>query len=292
MSTSTNSIETSQRRHLYLPTRVSSDSSTMTATTSNVHWESQPVVTWMSSLMNQEMNNSEFSAPVNVPTRQVERYQHLVEHCRARSNHAVFWNEYQTIQSLHQFLMNNINSQWPLPCPEYPLAVERLYHETSDRLEALLLSPSSVESSTATKVDMSVYMTAWLRENWINPYPDDIILSEMAAHCGTTPTVVSNWLINARTRKWRPAIAKAMELNRPAKHLLEDSLCFFDGRPIRPLSASEQIAAASAHKQSLIADEDDWKFDIQDIDNGNDDDSLQWMNQKEQKQSNKRRRGY
>jgi hypothetical protein len=290
MSTSTNSTESTQRRHLYLPTRVSSDSSTMTPTTSNVHWESQPVVTWMSSLMNQEMNNPAYSAPVNAPTRQVERYQRLVEHCHARSSHAVFWNEYQAIQSLHQFLMNKIQSQLPFPCPEYPLAVERLYHETSDRLEALLLSPSSVDSSTASKVDMPVYMTAWLRENWINPYPDDIILNEMAAHCGTTPTVVSNWLINARTRKWRPAIAKAMELNRPAKHLLEDSLCFFDGRPSRALSASEQnAAAASARKPSLIADED-WKFDIQDIDN--DDDSLQWMDQKEQKRSNKRRRGY
>ncbi|GAX27944.1 hypothetical protein FisN_32Lh034 [Fistulifera solaris] len=289
MSTSTNSTESTQRRHLYLPTRVSSDSSTMTPTTSNVHWESQPVVTWMSSLMNQEMNNSP-SAPANAPTRQVERYQRLVEHCRARSSHAVFWNEYQAIQSLHQFLMNKIQSQLPFPCPEYPLAVERLYHETSDRLEALLLSPSSVESPAATKVDMPVYMTAWLRENWINPYPDDIILNEMAAHCGTTPTVVSNWLINARTRKWRPAIAKAMELNRPAKHLLEDSLCFFDGRPVRALSASEQnAAAASARNQSLIADEE-WKFDIQDIDS--DDDSLAWMDQKEQKRSNKRRRGY
>jgi hypothetical protein len=293
MTTSTNSTETSQRRHLYLPTRVSSDSSTMTTTTSNVHWESQPVVTWMSSLMKQhpEMDSTAFSAPVIAPTRQVERYQHLVEHCRARSSHAVFWNEYQTIQSLHQFLMNKINSQWPAPCPQYPVAVERLYHETSDRLEALLLSPSSFDSSITAKVDMSVYMTAWLRENWINPYPDDIILNEMAAHCGTTPTVVSNWLINARTRKWRPAIAKAMQLNRPAKHLLEDSLCFFDGRPIRFLSASDQNAAVLSHKPSLIADEDDWKFDIQDIDNGNDDDSLQWMSQKEQKRSNKRRRG-
>ena len=226
----TYSAETWQRRHLYLPTRVEN------STTATVHWESQPVLTWMFSLMNppqEEEITPAFAAPTIVPKQQAERYQRLVEHSRARSMHATLWNEYQTIQSLHHFLMNQISSQWPVNGAEYPLALERLNHETSDRLEALLLSPSSM-ASTEAKADMAQYMTKWLRDNWINPYPDDIVLNEMAAHCGTPPSVIGNWLINARTRKWRPAIAKAMQLHRPAKYLLEDSLCLFDGRPIQP----------------------------------------------------------
>jgi hypothetical protein len=85
------------------------------------------------------------------------------------------------------------------------------------------------------KKDFSKYMTSWLRDNWTNPYPDEDGLVDMARECGTTSTVVSNWLINARTRKWRPAIIKATGLSRPSEILLEDSVRIFDGRPLRPL---------------------------------------------------------
>lgn len=281
MNTNNTSAETSQRRHLYLPTRVSS-----TTTTTNLHWESQPILTWMSSLVTPEEGTA-FPTPVFVPKQQAERYQRLVEHCHIRSNHATFWNDYQTIQSLHHFLMNKITSQWPVTCPEYTLALERLYHETSDRLEALFLSLPAMESSA--KPDMTQFMTAWLRDNWINPYPDDIVLNEMAARCGTTPTVIGNWLINARTRKWRPAIVKAMRLSRPAKYLLEDSLCFFDGRPVRGLSSLEQDADGAVvlmHKPSLIADEDDWNPDNVNADHN----SLKWMEQETVVRSSKRPR--
>lgn len=102
-------------------------------------------------------------------------------------------------------------------------------------------SSVSFETSPVAKKDLSKYMTAWLRDNWTNPYPDEEGLAEMASACGTTPTIVSNWLINARTRKWRPAIIKAVELNRPADYLLEDSLCIFDGGTVAPLPAPDNL---------------------------------------------------
>jgi hypothetical protein len=89
-----------------------------------------------------------------------------------------------------------------------------------------LSSPTSPE----TKKDLSKFMTVWLRANWTNPYPDEEVTAQLAGECGTTATVVSNWLINARTRKWRPSIVKATDLNRSAAMLLADSLAIFDGK--------------------------------------------------------------
>jgi Homeobox KN domain len=77
--------------------------------------------------------------------------------------------------------------------------------------------------------------------NWTNPYPDDEGLVHLAADCGVTATVVSNWLINARTRKWRPAIVKATNLeDRPSSMLLEDSIRIFQGRPLRAVAGDGQ----------------------------------------------------
>ena len=90
------------------------------------------------------------------------------------------------------------------------------------------------------KKDLPEYMTSWLRNNWTNPYPDEPGLEEMARACGTTSTIVSNWLINARTRKWRPAIVKASKMKRPSYMLLEDSLCLFDGGTVRPLPEQDE----------------------------------------------------
>ena len=84
-----------------------------------------------------------------------------------------------------------------------------------------------------SKKDFSEVMNAWLRENWTNPYPDEEGLVQIANSCGCTTSVVSNWLINARTRKWRPAIVKAFENGRPASLLHEDSINIFDGKPLR-----------------------------------------------------------
>lgn len=98
---------------------------------------------------------------------------------------------------------------------------------------------TSVSISPQKKQDLSEYMTTWLRSNWTNPYPDENGLEQMARDCGTTSTIVSNWLINARTRKWRPAIVKASEMNRPSYMLLEDSLNIFDGKRVQSLSEDD-----------------------------------------------------
>jgi Homeobox KN domain len=96
-------------------------------------------------------------------------------------------------------------------------------------------------NATASKKEFVTYMTAWLRDNWTNPYNDDEGLEDMAAATGTTTEVISNWLINARTRKWRPALRKALALNRPARLLLEDSLNLFDRKPVRELGPNEIV---------------------------------------------------
>lgn len=103
-----------------------------------------------------------------------------------------------------------------------------------------------------TKQELGKYMTSWLRSNFTNPYPDDEGLIQMANHCGTTNQVISNWLINARTRKWRPAIIKATELGRPADLLLEDSINVFDGKPVRPIAMYESASASSCGHPAMI----------------------------------------
>ena len=79
-----------------------------------------------------------------------------------------------------------------------------------------------------SKRDFTEFMNNWLKDNWTNPYPDDEGLAEMAAINGTSPTIVSNWLINARTRKWRPAIVKAFNAGGPADTLMEESIAIFE----------------------------------------------------------------
>jgi Homeobox KN domain len=60
----------------------------------------------------------------------------------------------------------------------------------------------------------------------------------MAEECNASTDVISNWLIDARRRKWRPALRKSISLNRPADMLLEDSIRIFDHEPIRDLFTS------------------------------------------------------
>jgi len=97
------------------------------------------------------------------------------------------------------------------------------------------LEHENLNNSEGAKKKVADYMTNWLRRNWINPYPDESCLEQMAKDCGTSKTVVNNWLINSRTRKWRPAIAKAYELGRPTVLLKEDSIRIFDGKPLQEL---------------------------------------------------------
>jgi hypothetical protein len=64
------------------------------------------------------------------------------------------------------------------------------------------------------------------------------VLQKMVGDWGTTPTIVSNWLINARRRKWRSAIMQAFDLNRPAEFLLEDLITIFLGSPMSTLESN------------------------------------------------------
>lgn len=112
-----------------------------------------------------------------------------------------------------------------------------------------------------TKQELGKYMTSWLRANFTNPYPDDEGLIQMANHCGTTNQVISNWLINARTRKWRPAIIKATELGRPSDMLLEDSMNIFDGKPVRRIGTKQtkttptvgKVASTTSNVPTMIS---------------------------------------
>ena len=145
------------------------------------------------------------------------------------------------------------------------LSLDMLYHELIHKLEALInLSlklqqeqPTGAiqpfEPSPRKKSDLTRYLTQWLRDNWTNPYPDEPTLQEMAEECGSHPTVVGNWLINARTRKWRPAIVKAYNLNRSADLLLEDSINIYSGLPVRIVEKGSPLQDGSPSKRPRLS---------------------------------------
>jgi hypothetical protein len=120
-------------------------------------------------------------------------------------------------------------------------------HSLASPVGSIVSATSSCSSDASTtavakKRDLGVHMTDWLLKNWTNPYPDDDGVAQLANECGVTPAVVSNWLINARTRKWRPAIVKATNLeDRPSSMLLEDSIRIFRGQPLRPLGGFASV---------------------------------------------------
>ena len=109
---------------------------------------------------------------------------------------------------------------------------EKLQHEAAAKPPAL---EPSVSLGTEAKKCMAEVMRVWLRNNWINPYPDDGILRDLAKECGVSKAMIGTWLINARSRKWRPAIMQAYDLGRPAETLLEDSIRIYDNEPLRAL---------------------------------------------------------
>merc|ERR1711982_64354 len=98
----------------------------------------------------------------------------------------------------------------------------------------------------------------WFRTNFWNPFPCDTVFSNLVHNLVSSDCLVltisdakklidlappsaylykkdiaieklTNFLINTRTRKWRPAVEKAFDLRRPASMLLEDALAIFDG---------------------------------------------------------------
>lgn len=117
--------------------------------------------------------------------------------------------------------------------PKQDVVPENVENIDSDGSESYGTRP--IFRRVYSKKSFTGFMTQWLVENWTNPYPDDEGLAELAELNGTTHTIVSNWLINARTRKWRPAIVKAFDAGRPSDMLQEDSICVFKGKPLRKL---------------------------------------------------------
>ena len=171
-------------------------------------------------------------------------------------------------QKLQAHQQNQPGQYFPATCQSNPttsvMTMASPPRASMPKTDSLANSPLSTSSSSSTsgaaaqsvtsmsnmskKQELSKYMTKWLHDNWTNPYPDDSALQQMSRECGSTTTVVSNWLINARTRKWRPAIVKAYDMNRPAAMLLEDSINIFSGKPVRKLDEDTDHQANSSHE--------------------------------------------
>jgi len=118
----------------------------------------------------------------------------------------------------------------------------KVYQQAIEKMNALvsLLQRFEMVLITAT-LNVTPYMTRWLVLNWTNPYPDDKNLDELAMSCNTTIQVISTWLINARTRKWRSAIQEAYQMGRPAQFLREDSLKIFEEADFRRIPDFQPI---------------------------------------------------
>ncbi len=111
----------------------------------------------------------------------------------------------------------------------------------SDPFKApVLIEPPPIIGREFKRKEFAKAMTAWLKANWTNPYPDEFNLQLLCAMNSASSTTVNNWLINARTRKWRPSIVKAYNLLRPVELLKEDSMNIFDKKPLRDVPAKKE----------------------------------------------------
>jgi hypothetical protein len=183
--------------------------------------------------------------------RQIEAMACLVEEKRNLAT------SYHAIQTLLKYLFGRIMEQPSRSVDERQFLLNALYQDTISKLSKLIENDGKTQltpdvpklistQQNQKKKDFSDIMTGWLLDNWTNPYPDDDGLAGLAAETDTTPTIVGNWLINARTRKWRPAIIKATQnLDRPASLLLEDSINIFVGNPLREYNEDESDMCAS-----------------------------------------------
>jgi Homeobox KN domain len=190
------------------------------------------------------------------------KFELIVDQLMSR-NEEVDWlqEKYRSIQDYLREMFQRICADRSIPFddPNRRQQLDCLYRTTACHLESLVdeakggsknrpesfrpTQPAPVapaRSPQKKKEHMQQFMSAWLRANWTNPYPDEPCLRELATECGATPAVVSNWLINARTRKWRPAIVAAAELRRPSAMLLEDSIRIFDGHPVQDISSPSE----------------------------------------------------
>lgn len=114
-------------------------------------------------------------------------------------------------------------------------------HDTSPIMTTPITCTGETRSSpaTANKEAFQLHMNNWLRANWFNPYPDEAVSHQLAYETGENVHVVNTWLVNARSRRWRPSILKAFELNRPSEFLLEDSINIFEAKQVRRLDSPD-----------------------------------------------------
>ena len=136
----------------------------------------------------------------------------------------------------------------------------------------IVLPESSLSEKEKRKV-FNAYLTEWMCQsrNWINPYPDETLLRQMASHfihLGCVPGVdgvvseteaigkINTWLLNTRARHWRPSVEEAFDGKRPAMLLMEDSMRIFKGDKLRPMIGwnSETIFAGLCEYAVPIAD--------------------------------------
>jgi Homeobox KN domain len=190
------------------------------------------------------------------PSPLVDRTRKLVLAIEAQSTFEVMKPSLEQIRDHFTFWLSKMKS---LPQHRSLERFEMLCHDTITKLQHLLteamgfqefschvsspnLIPSVdfgvVQSSpahTQNRTAFHSHMNNWLRANWINPYPDEAVSHQLAYETGENVHVVNTWLVNARSRRWRPAVLKAFELGRPSEHLLEDSINIFEDKPLRPV---------------------------------------------------------
>jgi hypothetical protein len=197
------------------------------------------------------------------PCLLVHRIRCLIITVESRPNFASLKLPYERTRDHFIYSFARIRNNTP---PNDEMHLEKLYQEVISKLQALIdLSnklaiqdededdPHGCASPKLAvgKQDLTKYMTNWLCDNWANPYPDEVTLHNMAHECGSSPPVVGNWLINARTRKWRPAIVKAYDMNRPADLLLEDSINIFSGRSVREIGFFEEMGPPTKRSRNI-----------------------------------------
>jgi hypothetical protein len=195
------------------------------------------------------------------PCLLVSRIRCLILTVESRPNFVSLKLPYERTRDHFVYSFARIGNNAP---PIDEMHLEKLYQEVISKLQALIdlsnklaiqdeVEPHGCASPKLAvgKQDLTKYMTNWLRDNWANPYPDEVTLQKLAEECGSSPTVVGNWLINARTRKWRPAIVKAYDMNRPAALLLEDSINIFSGRPVHEIGFFEEMGPPTKRSRNI-----------------------------------------
>jgi len=233
---------------------------TLSATNLTTEDEPTPLPPWDLSFL---VANDQHAAQ---PVQHLQFLAHTVE---SMPHYALVGGSYQRIRAhvagtaswIHTSYSGNLSVQ---RAAERMSLLHNLYAETIQQMEGLvkmtrMLGPEEEENAEPefkeplAPPEFADYMTQWLKNHWTNPYPDEVSLELVAHECGRTTTVVNNWLINARTRKWRPAVVKAFELKRPANLLLEDAINIFEDEPLRDLTeyeASQVAAQAPSNKRA------------------------------------------